>query len=301
MIQEYVIATDKRNREIFPADTDALPFYCHHARLDRDDGSLFPWHWHNQFEIDYIDSGETDFLYPDNCIHLHKGDAVFINSGVLHAYRAEQKNRPCTDYALLFDASLLGGLPGGLLEQNYIYPVSHCRALPALVFHPDCPDDVNMISQILTMLSICREEPDYYEFSLRNHLSNFWCSLMKRTEALRSASASLAQLDIPRLKSMISYIEGHYSERITLSSIAAAANISAREATRCFSRSLGTSPVSFLNEHRLRTACGMLSGTTMGVLEISIACGFSSASYFSSQFRASYGCTPLEYRRKSES
>ena len=81
--------------------------------------------------------------------------------------------------------------------------------------------------------------------------------------------------------------------------IAAAAGICERECFRCFSDIMNTTPMEYLNRHRIVTAARMLAEGGHSVGEIAEACGFSTSSYFGKVFRQKMGCTPSEYRREN--
>ena len=45
----------------------------------------YPWQWHEELEIAYVDRGQVEVLAGDRRFLLGPGDGIFINSGVLHA------------------------------------------------------------------------------------------------------------------------------------------------------------------------------------------------------------------------
>ena len=100
-----------------------------------------------------------------------------------------------------------------------------------------------------------------------------------------------------RIKSMLTFIHTHYDEPLGVAAIAASANISEREAYRCFRQVLGTTPTLYLLHHRIDRAARMLVETRMTVTQISLACGFSSPSYFCKAFHDLTGVSPRDFRR----
>ena len=79
---------------------------------------------------------------------------------------------------------------------------------------------------------------------------------------------------------------------LRLEDIAHAAHISRSEAGRCFNTYLGCSPVDALIQYRLQTARSLLKERALTLQEVSAACGFHSANYFSRKFRQAYGYPP---------
>lgn len=68
--------------------------------------------------------------------------------------------------------------------------------------------------------------------------------------------------------------------------------------SRSFKKYLGLSPTEYMKSLRLEESRKLLSITDLPMNEISDACGFSSQSYFIRTFKANYGITPLQFRKK---
>ena len=60
----------------------------------------------------------------------------------------------------------------------------------------------------------------------------------------------------------------------------------------------GQSFIAFLNEYRLNAAAEALQTTDETILTIASRCGFETLSYFNRAFKAHFGMTPREYRKK---
>ena len=97
---------------------------------------------------------------------------------------------------------------------------------------------------------------------------------------------------------MIAYIHRHYADKLTLSEIAKAVGVSGREASRCFKKNIGQSPVEYLIAFRLNEAKKLLRESGLPIMEIGLRCGFSDSAYFGRAFRAAFGVTPGAYRMK---
>lgn len=99
------------------------------------------------------------------------------------------------------------------------------------------------------------------------------------------------------LKSMVEYIHENYNHKITLGNIAAAGHISKRTSENLFLEYQNKTPIEFLTDYRLRKGIELMKNTDMTILEISLAVGFSSGSYFAETFKNVFGKSPTEYRR----
>lgn len=288
--------SESNQKEILPFKQEALPYACMYRNMSKYGDGNFPWHWHAAFEIDYIANGELEFRTADTNFTLKKGDAVFINSGVMHAYRAKTESE-CEIYAHLFDAHFLSGMHHNAIEEKYVLPVMNSQELQIFPIRPDSYENVCMMEKILEMIRLSHEEPFGYELEIRAQLGRFWCLFLKATEEIRARNVPKSNTDIERVKVMMHFIHEHYREKITLEDIAASANISERECTRSFQHCIDNSPVNYLNSYRVYVAAQMLLQTGDSIITISENCGFSSNSYFGKVFHESMGCTPSEYRR----
>jgi transcriptional regulator GlxA family with amidase domain len=112
---------------------------------------------------------------------------------------------------------------------------------------------------------------------------------------------SLSIRDRNRIKTMISFIETHFAEPITLADIAAAASISPRECTRCFKSIINDSPVNYLMNHRISVAADMLLHTDCTVTDAAMCTGFENLSYFAKIFKRNMNITPKHYQLLSGS
>ncbi|MGN1141302.1 MAG: helix-turn-helix domain-containing protein [Oliverpabstia sp.] len=285
------------NQEILPMDSEQFPYLCNYAELDTYVEKCIPWHWHSSFEFDYIEEGEVELRTSDQVYILKKGDVFFVNSNVLHAIHAKDKQNGCKIYAHIFDMHFLSGMYNSLLEQKYMFPIIKSKELQVFIIRPDSYRRICMLEKLLKMIELAREEHFGYEFEIRSELCHVWCMLLEETEELRSQIIEKNYADVERIKVMLRYIHQNYMEKITLEDISSAANISDRECARCFQRSIEMSPINYLNDYRIRMASQMLLQTNDSIITISENCGFSSVSYFGKVFQKAMHCTPKEYRK----
>ena len=82
------------------------------------------------------------------------------------------------------------------------------------------------------------------------------------------------------MKQMMNFVHDHFRDKIYLEEIASAAGISPRECARCFRRQIGSTPMDYLNQYRVRMAADELKMTAKPISVIGEECGFASDSYF---------------------
>lgn len=100
----------------------------------------------------------------------------------------------------------------------------------------------------------------------------------------------------PKLVSIIQTMEQNLEEPISPSILAQDAQMSTRQLERLFRRYLNRSPKRYYMELRLQKARNLLLQTEMSVINVALACGFTSPSHFSKCYRAHFNRTPYRER-----
>jgi transcriptional regulator GlxA family with amidase domain len=100
----------------------------------------------------------------------------------------------------------------------------------------------------------------------------------------------------PKLVSIIQKMERSTEEPISPSELARSVNMSTRQLERLFRRYLNRSPKRYYMELRLEKARNLLLQTDMSVINVALACGFTSPSHFSKCYRAHFNRTPYRER-----
>jgi transcriptional regulator GlxA family with amidase domain len=100
----------------------------------------------------------------------------------------------------------------------------------------------------------------------------------------------------PRLSQVIREMEQNIEEPISPATLAADVGMSTRQLERLFRRYLNRSPKRYYMELRLGKARNLLMQTDMTIINVALACGFTSPSHFSKCYRAQYGTTPYRER-----
>ena len=97
----------------------------------------------------------------------------------------------------------------------------------------------------------------------------------------------------------IQYIKQHYTENISLQSVADHVNLSLSYLSNLFKKELRISFVDYLNRYRIERAKELLIGTQMKSYDIAVQVGFSPEyTYFSKVFKKVTGLNPNEFRRQ---
>lgn len=290
-------AIDKQKKELAAHGTPAFPIACYDDDLRQ---TPVPWHWHEELEAAVITAGSVILAAGSERVTLSAGEGFFLGAGTLHAVWPG-KTRESRLHSVVFHPRLVGGGAESIFWQDYLRPVLANPALQALSLRREQPWMRECLSSVADAWRACAEEPPGYAFWTREALSRLIFTLSCRCAGLPQASSPKMLRDSERMKQMLQYIHTHFSESIDTAGIAASAAVSQSECLRCFHGTIGTTPVQYLRQYRLRRAAELLRDTDMKITEVAMQCGFREMGYFAKTFRALYGETPSACRKKARS
>jgi AraC family transcriptional regulator len=192
-------------------------------------------------------------------------------------------------------ASLRIRIPGTLLAEAALETTNNTGRTPELidVFHTR---DL-FIGQMASMLTSELDRPVHPAQSLIIESISYALSahLVRHYDAFRQDEAKVAGLGPRALASVISYIEDHAHESIALDTLAGLANVSRFHFARMFKLSIGVSPMTYVEQGRIRKAQNLIKEGKLSLAAIGMAVGFADQSHFTRRFRLHIGCTPSHY------
>lgn len=97
---------------------------------------------------------------------------------------------------------------------------------------------------------------------------------------------------------VIEYIKKHCDEKLALRDLSEQCFYNPSYFSRLFKRAYNMTFTEFILRQRLKKSCDLLKTTTLPIEQISSLSGFADKTSFYSNFKATYGCTPGEYRKK---
>ncbi|WP_263366822.1 helix-turn-helix domain-containing protein [Edaphobacter bradus] len=104
-------------------------------------------------------------------------------------------------------------------------------------------------------------------------------------------------LDGRRLKRTLEFIEAHLAEALSLSRLAAVAEISVSHFRAGFRASVGVAVHQYVIERRVEHAKSLLMGEGQTIAEIALAAGFTHQSHLARHMQRATGFSPLQMRR----
>ena len=214
-------------------------------------GSL---HWHNDVEIIVIKKGCGIISVDTEPRAVKAGDIILVRPGQLHSISQHEKDS--MEYEnILFQSSLLYSADSDPRTVGYFQPYFSLEYKLPWLFDDTCSSHEELSSCIDAIDDLCAKRPDYYELSVKGHLFHFFYLLFSSQGSPVTFSRSKS---LDKVKQIVSYIESHYTEPITVQSAADYMGFSESHFMKFFKQHLHTTFTSYLNSYRLTIAARLL-------------------------------------------
>ena len=274
-------------KEMKPRGTQSFPMELypvdeHHPRYQ------MPLHWHLDDEAIRVLSGELTLSLNAEPFVLKAGDMVLLEEGVLHG----AKPTDCVYECLVFDF--------GFFLQNCMAYTSELPVLADRQFRAEDIENKNtpVGAILLKMFEAMEQKALGYVWEVSGLCLELFAALSrkkKEIELLPSASREVRR--IRQLKQVLSYIQRHFAEPLTLENLAELVSMSPKYFCRFFSEMTGKTPIDYLNYYRVEYAADRLLNSEKSVTEIALSSGFNDLSYFVKTFKRYKGDTPKQFRK----
>lgn len=253
-------------------------------------------HTHEFHELVILQGGSGTHLTDHGSYPLETGDVFLVRGAMAHGYA---DTRHVALINILFQPRRLG------------LPLQHLRDLPSyhalFRIEPKLRDSgrfrqrfrltEKQLSETLRCVTAIELElkgnSPGYRFAACTHLM----SLLGYLSRCYGSSRNPEQRTFMRLGEVLSYMENHLEEEITVPQLVTIAHMSESTLTRRFRKVLGRSPAAHLTKLRIDKARQLLANPDMNITEISQVCGFADSNYFSRRFKTTVGCSPRQYRK----
>ena len=102
------------------------------------------------------------------------------------------------------------------------------------------------------------------------------------------------------VRAAIELMQANLDEILSMQEIADLIPLSLRQMERLFKRYCHVSPAQYYLRLRLQRAKKLLAQTSMSIMQVTVACGFSTSSHFSIAYRNDSGYSPREQRKPTD-
>ena len=248
-------------------------------------------HHHDFYEIFFLISGEVTYSIESKHYMLIPGDILLINPKELHQPKIGQVKQPYERMVVWINKSYLESF------SKHIDGISLC-------FDSIDSKHSNLVrmgtekqhSILKLMNSILKEEEKnlYGSEIIRNCLMGQLLVEINRIVRDRPNIYNPQDKGSALANEVVTYINEHYNEKISLDDLAAKFYISKYHLSHEFNRVVGTSVYRYIIQKRLLIAKQMLLDR-VSPTDVFQKCGFGDYANFYKAFKAEYGISPKEF------
>lgn len=253
--------------------------------------SDIPWryeaHNHSAVEILLTLEGTVTYTVEDKLYQVRKGEILIVPPDTLHSLSMGEGS---SRYLFLFEPDAIMSMRDIKYMASYFDRPFHLR---------DGSDAHVRIRDLLLRAN------DAYE--KREMLWNTQCySCILRLYAILGqhylgsvrphAGDGTGNMDAKVVNSVMTYVNNHYKEELTLEEVASFAGFSRYYFSRSFKKQTGYSFKEYLCQKRVQVAMDLLIRTNRSMRDVALESGFGSVATFNRVFREKKGCTPTQYR-----
>lgn len=249
-----------------------------------------PFHYHNDFEFVQIIEGKIEIRTAKETAELQAGEIALFNPNEFHAL--ESTGSDCITLVIQIDPD---------------FCIQHYPAIKYMRFNTANITSAVPFRICLDMIPICYNlgynyysRITGYELKCMSDLFRlFWYVVAYVPYTTINDSELLSQKNRQhRFCKIIEYIRNHYTEKITLSEIAAKEGLSLVYLSHLFKEHMNINFQQYVTTLRLEKALFLLKSTDMNILDICLSSGFSDSKYLNKHFIQKYHISPKDFRKK---
>ena len=250
-----------------------------------------PWHFHPEYELTHIVSGQGTRHVGDSVERFGPGDLVLLGPDLPHYWWQDACQSPGQAVVLQFSTAAPGADFWELPECRTVRALL-ARAQRGVVFGPGegtmrgvpvlhgmaGAQGWRRMRALLEVLGALADTGDY------------------RLLASSGFAPALKVGDRTRMEAVCGYVNAAFPETISHARAARLAGLSPSAFSRFFRQRAGKTFEAYVNEVRIGHACRHLGDTDLSVTEIAFRVGFNNLSNFNRRFRRIAGMPPMCYR-----
>lgn len=257
------------------------------AREQRKEETLvLPIVFHDAYELFSVREGQVDYTIGEECITLHSGDILFLNSRVPHQTTI---HKGTLHFYLLFSEETTQEKPLGTYFSR--------STISFFLIKASTPLNAALTTCLEAIRREYREQAESYDAFIKAEVCRILALLYRERLLVNPKYIREARTRTARILPALEYIDTHYREEITLSDLSRLLSLNESYICRLFKQATNTSFVQYLNYVRVCKAEQLLCATDMNISEICFAVGFSTASYFNRIFKKYKNCSPSLYKK----
>lgn len=258
------------NNRIFLESIPETGFHIRHMCQTRLD---YPMHYHPHIELWYCHEGTFRLHLEQQVFDMEPGSLALIPPLSIHRFSCENLCR-CTYLHIAEDVYIRSEAAG---QQ-----VCHVEAAP--------PEE---LCRVFRQLCACVEAED-------SVLAHPYAAILLTLCSRRSEKTAVPEgKNAPLLRKLLTYIQNHCREPLTLEGLSKEFALSRSSLSRLLNTDFQSSLPELVNRYRMLEAEQLLLHTRLSITQISCNVGYGSPCGFNRHFQKHFGLSPREYRKSN--
>lgn len=257
-----------------------------------------PLHNHDFIELAYVAEGKGFHHIGEEVVPVYKGLLFILPPGVSHVFRPSTPSRtspPLIVYNCIFLPSLLVSLKEWIGGEPPIVDFLEKQLTLPSAFQSVFDSNGQIDSLIRSMLREYEQpqngSPAYLQALLVQLLVSIYRLMRETNKPLLEGKAAVP------FQQILSELELHAHESMTVGQLAARCEWSERHFSRVFKQHTGQSFLHYLQHLRIKKSCELLRSSQQKISAIAEEVGYKNIDAFLTHFKRIAGMTPREYRR----
>ncbi len=258
---------------------------------------LFQHHCHICFEITVVDHGSGIYATNNNKYQMSAGDIFIFSSNEYHCI-TEVGATGLKLTNLHFEPRYLwGNSVDSFSEENMNFCFNHSKNFKNRIKANDAKNILNYIELIKNELHNKESE---YQLQVKSLLNLLLINLVRNFD-YSDENNSINSLQFKNIKHILSFIDEHFTEKLSLNELAELAGMSPNYFSAFFKKISGVTLWDYISSKRINKAVQLIRTPNSGknMLEIATLCGFNNTTNFNKMFRRITGMTPSEYKKNT--
>lgn len=246
-------------------------------------------HWHNQIEILYVIKGSINVTAGGTTFTLHKDDMIYINGAEIHS-TSQTKGE-----------NLIIALQITDTKQEFFYNLDKLTFQSELFFQ-DRDSSIllreKIKNKIVQIIWEYNKRESGYENLILSYMNSILSYLIRSNYLVEQTEKNiLPEKGLERLTNILKYLDSHYSEKLSLQTIAEKEHVNYYYLSHFFKSTVGISFKEYLKNYRLNKSLEFLCNSRHSITSIAYDCGFPNIKSYTTAFREKFGMLPSEYRK----
>lgn len=235
-------------------------------------------HYHDYFEMYFLESGKRYHMVEDRICCIHSGEfIIFPPYEMHHSYG---------DNDVAFKRLVLYFAPEAVKESGILDTLK----VSAKVYRGEEKREIHRLMK--EILKEQEQKQPYSEMCIQTILNQLLIKIV------RHAGNEVEPEKQNRITQIIQYLHKNYTDNITLEMLAVKFYISTYYLCREFKRYTNSTIIQYVNNLRICQAQCMFMETDKSITEVSCAVGFSNVTHFDRVFKSVTGMSPSNVKKQ---